>query len=300
MSAGAQFISFGGGVSSGAEVLDSELTAALQALSKRKPVSSAASLPKAAIEQAVSRLLQASVRSHAKKAQRRLTRTGIRASNRPKKTLLEALRSKLLTIQAPVEPHSQAGQMENPMGFVGGAEAGTAASAMASPGAPPLPLSQDVPPPPAARPPIYGDNVDYGERAYSQGQPIRIHLVATATTKTGNTRTDAGREVAQDIMRAFIAQSGIDEMDLVNDGEVHTINMPGKRKKKALAFKIVARPTATTVSTLLELTKKGYSREALELTVNGTKKHFWVVLGLPGASNGGSAAPVFRIKFRAK
>ena len=101
-------------------------------------------------------------------------------------------------------------------------------------------------------------------------------------------------------MRAFIAQSGIDEMDLVNDGEVHTINMPGKRKKKALAFKIVARPTATTISTLLELTKKGYSREALELTVNGTKKHFWVVLGLPGASNGGSAAPVFRIKFRAK
>ena len=100
----------------------------------------------------------------------------------------------------------------------------------------------------------------------------------------GNTRADEGRVLARDIMRAFIAQTGLDEMDLVSDGEVHTINMPGKRKKKALAFKVVARPTATTVSTLLELTKKGYSREALELTVHGTKKHFWVVLGLTGAS----------------
>ena len=299
-SAGDLFISFGGGVSAGAEVLDSELTAALQALAKRKQVSSPASLPKAAIEQAVSRLLQASVRRHAQKAQRRLKRTGSRASNRPKKALLEALRSKLLTRSGAGGATLAGGATGEPDGVGGWSESWRGSFGSDDSRRPSSPPLSGHPPPPPHRPSIYGDNVDYGDRAYSQGQPIRIHLVATANTKTGNTRTDAGREVAQDIMRAFIAQSGIDEMDLVNDGEVHTINMQGKRKKKALAFKIVARPTAKTVSTLLELTKKGYSREALELTVNGTKKHFWVVLGLPGASNGGSAAPVFRIKFRAK
>ena len=298
-----QGISFAADPVIGAVGLDDRLHIAIAGLARSTKVSSPTLVPKEALEKAVVELFTMQVEIHARSTKRRLQRTAKRATHSKKEALFKALALHIKRASAPADPTTPQGSHEAELCSVLAAAESRArlpvvAAAAASA---PAPAPQGVPPAPHYRPSLYGDKVVMGDPAHSQQSPIRIHLVATASTRVLSTRgKGGGRDRAKAIMRAFFAKTGIDSMDTINDGQVDTVNMPEKKHKQALAFKLVPRPQASTITALFALILDGYKRVPLALDVGGTQKHFWVVLGSPGVAHGGIAAPVFSITMHAR